>query len=210
MRRIVHIFKVRDTGNAEFWVANLIVLVSTVLGVYLAAQAGYKAAMEFEVARADRDGYYLRRALLDEVKENLDKVDEWGAGVEKTLRNRISTDYFLPTDTWHSYFSEKSGWKGGNWAPDEIKMNTFVWETMKQQSTTFHLSPKVLSAVRRYYENMDNNDKDIRSRDWKAGVAAKAIVTDTRKMRDEITPALEADLNRLKSRLAGKGVLLDD
>ena len=210
MRRIAYIFRVRDTGNAEFWVANLIVLISTVLGVYLAAQAGYKTAMEFEVSRADRDGYYLRRALLDEVKENLDKVDEWGSGIEKTLRNRISADYFLPTDTWYSYFSEKGGWKGGNWTPDEIKMNTFVWETMKQQNITFQLSPKVLSAVRRYYETMDGADKDIRSNDWKAGVAAKTIVTETKKMRDEIVPALEKDLGKLKSRLASKGVAVEE
>ena len=45
------IFKVRETGNAEFWISHLMIMASTVLGVYLAAQAGYKAALEFEVAR---------------------------------------------------------------------------------------------------------------------------------------------------------------
>jgi hypothetical protein len=211
MNRSLNVFKVRESGNTEFWVANIIVLISTVLGVYLAAQAGYKTAMEFEVSRADRDGYYLRRALLDEVKENLEKVDEWGAGVEKVLRNRISADYFLPTDTWYAYFSDKGGWKsGGNWAPDEIKMNTFVWETMKQQNTTFQLSPKVLSGVRRYYDNMEGNGKDVRSQEWKAAPAAKAIVEDTRKMRAEIVPIMEKEMTRLQGRLAAKGVPLDE
>jgi hypothetical protein len=208
MERCLKMLKVRESGNAEFWVANLIVLLSTVLGVYLAAQAGYKTAMEFEVNRADRDGYYMRRALLDEVKENLAKVDEWGAGIEKALRARISDQYFLPTDSWYDYVSNKSGWK--NWTVDEIKMNTFVWETMKQQNGTFQISPKSLSAVRRYYDSMEGNGKDVRKQDWKAGVAAKAIVEDTTKMRVEIVPALEKELAKLQTRLAAKGVPLED
>ena len=80
------------------------------IGVYLAAQAGFTTALQFEIARSDRDGYYMRRALLDEVKDNLASVDDWSGSLEKAMRNRISADYFLPTDTWVEYWSEKNGW----------------------------------------------------------------------------------------------------
>src|SRR6516162_2510309 len=103
----LRIFKVRESGNAEFWLSNLFIMASTIIGVYLAAQAGFTTALQFEVARSERDGYYLRRALLDEVKDNLDSVDDWSQSFEKVLRNRISDSYFLPSDTWTMYWSDK-------------------------------------------------------------------------------------------------------
>jgi hypothetical protein len=203
---IVRIFKVRESGNAEFWIANLIVMASTVLGVYLAAQAGFTTALQFEVARSERDGYYLRRALLDEVKDNLDSVDDWSQAFEKALRNRISASYFLPSDSWVVYWSDKNGWSNAGIVPDELKMKTFVWETMKQQSITFQLAPQLLSGVRRYYDGMDGAMKDVLSHEWKAGPAAKAILADTKRMRGEIVPAFEKDIAELKASLEAQGV----
>lgn len=91
---IVRIFRVRESGNTEFWIANFVVMASTIIGVYLAAQAGFKTALQFEVARSERDGFYMRRALLDEVKDNLSSVDDWSQTFEKALRNRISDCIF--------------------------------------------------------------------------------------------------------------------
>jgi hypothetical protein len=203
---IVRIFKVRESGNAEFWIANLIVMASTVLGVYLAAQAGFKTALQFEVARSEREGYYMRRALLDEVKDNLDSVGDWSQSFEKALRNRISETYFLPAEPWVVYWSDKGGWSSAGIAPDELKMKTFVWETMKQQAITFQLAPQLLSGVRRYYDSMDGNMKDVLSHEWKAGPAAKAILDDTKRMRDEIVPAFDKDIAELKASLEAQGV----
>ncbi|HZV20100.1 MAG TPA: hypothetical protein VE986_00990 [Hyphomicrobiales bacterium] len=203
---IWRIFKVRESGNAEFWISNLIVMASTIIGVYLAAQAGFTTALQFEVARSERDGYYLRRALLDEVQDNLGSVDDWSRSFEKALRNRISETYFLPSDTWVGYWSDKNGWSNAGIVPDELKMKTFVWETMKQQSITFQLPPELISAVRRYYDNMEGNMRDIRSRDWQAGHAAKAILEDTRRMREDVVPAFERDISELRASLQAKSV----
>jgi hypothetical protein len=205
-RRVLRIFKVRESGNAEFWLSNLFIMASTIIGVYLAAQAGFTTALQFEIARSDRDGYYMRRALLDEVKDNLASVDEWGAGMEKALRNRISADYFLPTDNWVDYWSEKGGWQNSRIKPDELKMQSFVWETMKQQSITFQLAPQLLSGVRRYYDAMEGNMKEMLSQDWKSARAAKAIVEDTKRMREEIIPAFDKDITELRDRLGKMGV----
>ena len=205
---IIRIFKVRESGNAEFWIANVIVMASTVLGVYLAAQAGFQTALQFEVARSERDGYYLRRALLDEVKDNLDSVDDWSQSFEKALRNRISDSYFLPSDSWIAYWCDKNGWSNAGVTPDDLRMKTFVWETMKQQAITFQLSPRLISAVRRYYDSMDGNMKDVQSHEWKAGPSAKAILEDTKHMRDEVLPAFEKDIAELHESLQAQGVPL--
>jgi hypothetical protein len=208
-RHITRIFKVRESGNAEFWLSNLFIMASTVLGVYLAAQAGFSTALQFEVARSERDGYYMRCALLDEVKDNIDSVGEWSGSFEKVLRNRISDQYFLPSDTWTMYWSDKNGWSNAGVVPDELKMKTFVWETMKQQAVTFQLAPQLLSAVRRYYDSMDGNMKDILSREWKAGPAAKAILEDTKRMREETIPALEKDIAKLRASLIARSVPIE-
>ena len=207
-RRVLRIFKVRESGNAEFWLSHLFIVASTVAGVYLAAQAGFSTALQFEVAKSDRDGYYMRRALLDEVKDNLASVDEWSGGMEKAMRNRISADYFLPTDKWQDYWSDKGGWERSRIKPEEVKMKTFIWDTMKQQTITFQLEPELLSAVRRYYDNMDNNMKDMLGAQWKSGPAAKAILEDTRRMKEETVATFEKDIAQLRDRLTKMNVPL--
>jgi hypothetical protein len=197
---------VRESGNAEFWLSNLFVMASTIIGVYLAAQAGFSAALQFEVARSERDGYYMRRALLDEVKDNIAAAGEWSSSFERTLRNRISDQYFLPSDSWVTYWSEKNGWSNSGVVPDELKMKTYVWETMKQQAITFQLAPDLLSSVRRYYDGIEGNMKDMLSHDWKAGPAAKAIVEDTRRMREVTVPAFEKDIAELRSSLEARSI----
>jgi hypothetical protein len=227
------IFKIRENGNLEYWVSQLVVLTSTVLGVYLAAQAGYSTAIQFEVTRGEREAYYLRRALLDEVKSNLRAVDEWSASYEKALREKVDEAYFEPTDTWVTFFRDKRGWAHlgelthprernqlhysdsekrealrlqNTLIPDELKMKTFVWDTMKQQVITFQLPPELLSAVRSYYDSMDGNVKDVRSNTEKTSVAAVAITDDTRRMRDEVVRTFEKEMAQLRSSLERKGV----
>ena len=205
-RRVLRMFKVRESRNAEFWLSNLFIVASTIIGVYLAAQAGFTTALQFEIARSERDGYYMRRALLDEVKDNLAAVDEWSSAFEKVLRNRISEEYFLPSDTWTVYWSDKNGWSNAGVVPEELKMQTFVWETMKQQAITFQLAPELLSEVRRYYDSMDGNMKAVLAHEWKAGPAAKAILEDTKRMREEAVPAFEKDIAELRASLLARSV----
>jgi hypothetical protein len=183
--RIFNIFKVRKEGNAEFWVANLVIVFSTVLGVYLAAQAGYRTALDFELARGEREGYFMRRALIEEVKDNLDQADRWA-------------DIFINKDGWR--------FKG---SPDNFKLQGYVWETMKEQATTFQLPPVILTAIRRYYDNAGNYAKDLAQGSGIAVEAAKTYAADTKKMREQTLPLMEKDMGGLKNRLAARGVALD-
>ncbi len=207
--RIPNIFRVRESGNVEFWVSNLVIMISTILGVYLAAQAGYKTAVEFEAARNERAGYYMRRSLLDEVKDNLQSVDDWSAEFEKTLRARISADYFLPTDSWITYWADKNGCcnpGSGSPQPEAIRIRTYIWETMKEQSTTFEIPSETLSAIRRFYDNIEANGEEIAGKTWKSGRAAKRILDDVKSMRENVIPALEKDIAELREILKSKSV----
>lgn len=236
MLRVFGIFRVKESGNLEYWVSQVVVLTSTVMGVYLAAQAGYSTAIQFEVTRGEREAYYLRRALLDEVKSNLRTVNDWSNAYEKALREKIDPAYFEPTDTWVSFFHDKNGWAhlgelthpyergrlhaydtekrkalqaSNELIPGEFKLKTFVWDTMKQQVATFQIPPELLSAVRNYYDDMDGNVKDVRSNTEKAANASVAIMEDTRRMRDEVVATFENEMAQLRASLERKGVTVN-
>ena len=65
---------VSKSKTTEFWVSHLIIFAGTIIGVYLAASAGLKVAIQFELIKSDRDSYYMRSALLDELKDNTDTI----------------------------------------------------------------------------------------------------------------------------------------
>jgi hypothetical protein len=183
--RILRIFKVRDQGNLEFWVSNAVIVMSTVLGVYLAAQAGYKTAVAFELGRTQREGYYMRRALLDELNDNLSQADE-------ISKNMI-----------------ESGWRFTNSDPALFKLQSYVWETMKQQSTTFQIPSQILTGVRRYYDKSDGIARSLAVGQGTAVDAAKTWQKETQDMRDKVLPAMEKDIASLRNRLAAQGLEVD-
>jgi len=185
MAKFFNPFKVREHGNLEFWISNLVIVISTVLGVYLAALAGFRTALEFEVARNDRDGYFMRRSLLEEVKDNLDTADKYS-----------------------DFITKKEGWRyKGN--PDAYKLQGFIWETMKEQSVTFQLPPAVLTAVRRYYDTVQSLGQALAQGQGTAIEAAKSLSDETKKMRETAIPALEKDISVLRERLIGRGVSVE-
>jgi hypothetical protein len=164
----------------EIWINNAVVLCSTVIGVYLAARAGYKTALDVAVINQLREGYYLRRALCDEVKDNLDTIDGW------------MTNYI-----------DKDGWRFRG-DPDAYRLQDFVWKTMQEQTTTFQIPAETLTAVRRYYHNFRLHIQDMMIAP--AIDSAKFMREETRKMREIMIPALESDVAGLRAALAKKGV----
>lgn len=183
--RILSIFKVRPEGNLEFWVSNAVIILSTVLGVYLAALAGYKTALEFEISRTHRESYFMRMALLDELKDNLDQAEK-------------NADFIINKDGWR--------FKGNAQA---YKMQSFVWETMKQQSTTFQIPSELLTAVRRYYDNAESYATDMRAASSPAIEASKALLAETKEMREKTLPAMEKDITKLRTKLEERGLLTE-
>jgi hypothetical protein len=181
--RMLSIFKVRSEGNLEFWVSNLIIVVSTVLGVFLAAQAGFKTALEFEVVRNEREGFYMRRAMLDELKDNLDQADKY-------------VDYVVNKDGWRFKADANA-----------YKLHGYVWETMKQQSITFQLPRNVLTGVRRYYDDAEANASGMREGQGTAMEAAKALQEATKKMRETVVPEMEKGLAAVQKRLESRGLV---
>jgi hypothetical protein len=221
--QVFRVFKVRESGNVEFWISNLVIMASTVMGVYLAALAGYKTALEFEVARGERDGYYMRRALVDELKDNLAAVKTWGeefqAQLNKSgtipdhlqeLQQGADPEMVADGQAWVAWWQAATAFRFTNihTNPSELKLATFTWDTLKQQSSTFQLPVEYISNVRRYYGGIESNMRDVSTRDHitKTMQAAVAIWKDTRRMRQEVLPLLEKDIAEVRASLISKGI----
>lgn len=128
-RRLVTKAKARlGKANWEFWIGNFFVVFSTVLGVYLAAHAALETAIQFEAVRADRDSYYVRTSLRNELQHNISVYEE-------IIKN---------------YQDGKKGYhKNDQWMnhPEFI-----VWESLKSSPALITTPPNILSGVSNFYQ----------------------------------------------------------
>ncbi len=128
-RRFITKTKARiGKANWEFWIGNFFVVFSTVLGVYLAAHAALETAIRFEAVRADRDSYYVRTSLHNELEQNIDVYEE----IIKNYRDGISG------------YSKYSQWQD--------HPEYFVWESLKSSPALITTPPEILAGVANFYK----------------------------------------------------------
>ena len=177
-----HLFSVSTSKDREFWFSHAIILAATIAGVYLAASAGLKSAVQFELIKSDRDSYYMRSALLEELTDNLDSIESWGM----------------------EYQSGKAGKFMGK--PDDFKLDTYVWTTMKESPATFEIPSEILTSIRRYYRDTDVALSKMTS---KKGAADEVdvMLERSKEIRSNTLNLLETNIESLKSRLQKLGVL---
>jgi hypothetical protein len=197
-------------------------VISTVLGVYLASRSAYRNT----VIRSERDGYFMRAALLDELKENIAAVDGWSADFQAHLdRNPAIRAHAEELNESADPEIVRSGhawvawWKAGsafrltdiNDNPPVLTLSTFIWDAMKQQSTTFQLPTNFLSEVRSYYRGISSSMPMVSTRNnlSRQQNAAVAIWQETRHMREIVVPAFEKKMKILRTELLRKGITLD-
>ena len=156
---------------------------ATVLAVYLAASAGLKTAVEFELIKSDRDSYYMRSALLDEASDNAEQMETW----VKEYRGGKARKFI------------------GN--AEFFKLDDFVWETMKDNPGTFEIPSEVLTGVRRYYSQFENTLRYMTAKK-PAADKADAMLDATGAFKSDILPLLEKDIKKLRDKLEGRDIEL--
>ena len=167
---------ISDNKNREFWISHMIILAGTIIGVYLAASAGLKVAVQFELIKSDRDSYYMRSALLDELKDNTNTIKTWG------------TEY--RTGKARKFIGK----------PDDFKLDTYVWTTMQDNAGTFEIPSEILTKIRRYYRNANIGLSKMTSRSAAAD-DVDLMLKQTQVIQENTLPLLESDINQLKKRL---------
>jgi hypothetical protein len=212
--------------STEMLITAAVQLVSTVLGVYLAARAAHRNTLERETVRNERDSYFMRAALLDELKDNLAALQAWGRDFQAHLDRDPAieahraelmegADEAMARDgqAWVAWWKAGSAFRhtyvGNN--PAQLELSTLIWDTLKNQDLTFQLPSNFLSAVRRFYGSTTAAMQDIATRDRleRTQRAAVTIWEGARHMREEVIPAFEKSLAERRRRLEAKGVTLE-
>jgi len=165
----------------EFWIGHFLVIVSTVLGVYLAAHSGLKTAVEFEAITSDRDNYYLRANLRDEIIYNI--------GIVEKIIKQI--------DKWGT-FDRKS----------YPKFQGYVMDTMKEQSNTLKTPNIILSGTLQYYDRVDRLFEQRKGHSLNYPALAKKLRKEVDDYKQKVLVIMDTDLKDLRGRLAAAGITL--
>jgi hypothetical protein len=176
MRKILlSLIKVKDNEHAEFWVSHLLIIITTIIGVYLAASSGFKIAVEFELVKSDRDSYYQRSAMRDELIDNINQLEKWGK------------DY-------------TSGGVKNYVGQDAKELDQFVWKTMQFSQGTFEIPTEILSGIRGFYTSMTWYLNKMSEKKGNASFV-KEMLKKVEMTKSNLLPKIDTDLAALRQRL---------
>ena len=161
--------------NAEFIVAQVCMIVATVLGVYLASSQGLKTAIEFQLVESDRTSYHQQTSLAHEFLLNTEELERY---IELWKQpNTVVVEGYLPS------------------------FDTFIWQTSKESEGTFEISPPFLLGMAEFHREVGGA---IEARLGKTVSREEMMATlegQRDKMRNTILPGLEASRDALRNRL---------
>ncbi len=177
LRFIRPIFLPRDKNNAEFWLSHALIIASTVIGVYLAAGAGYRVGMELQTVRSDRESYYLQLALLAEVNDNLRHVADW-------------SDQYIT--------NSKAKFVGRS---EQYRLETYVWDAMADSDVAFRLPPEALTGIRRLYRQLSSELAQLTDDTLTTEPDYIQIQGNLDEGRETILPVLAGSIDSLRQRL---------
>ena len=169
----------REVKKISFWVSQIFIVLATVLGVFLAANQGFKQAMAFENIRNDRNNYFLRLSLKNEISDNIALLQTYAKKIEKGGLVDRKTPF---------------------------KLDTFVWESMKNSPATLETPSTLLSESRNFYRQAEDIHTKVAGNVYSHTHGIKLIDELVEHMQNNVLPKFEADLNALKIRLQKNGV----
>lgn len=174
--------------NLEFWAGQIFTIVATIIGVYLAANSGFEKAIEFENITHARDSYYVQKAMLEELKHNLAKTEDW-----TTEFNQNPTDNLM-----HRHSAQYS-------------YNYFLWKTIQESSAVFEVPYKFVGAINDYYAASERlKNTMLAGNPFQSPIAGEKLA----KLADDAQAQLVTDLTKYleeqKSRLIKLNIKLDE
>lgn len=129
------ILDVSRRQNAIFWVSQCAVILSTIVGVYLAASEGLKSAVEFHAATNLERKYFTLNSLQLEIEKNNALI------VDFSERNLVEDE------------------KGNVRAHRSLlvpELNWFVWNTLSQSQDSLELPFDILHNANQHVSSLKN------------------------------------------------------
>lgn len=175
-------FDTSEIRKASFWIAQICVIIATILGVYLAASQGFKQAMAFEDVRSDKANAYLRISLRTEMANNAEIVKAYVAKIRKN----------------DSFSARKS----------PLPLQMFVWENMKFSSNTLETPSDMLNANIEFLRGINATYNELASSGISTENGLKRMEEAVAKLENEVFPKLDANIALLRASLEKRDVKL--
>lgn len=161
-----------ETSNLSFWIAQGFMLLATVIGVYLAGQQGLAQALAFDQIQSEKNNYYLRQSLRDELAENVALIVAYTEALKSTG----------PSSSRRL----------------DMQLDTFVWESMKFSPTTMETPSQLLGESRRFYRHTLDIYHKIQSGFYSASYGSQALLDVVAHMENTVLPAFDENIGRLR------------
>jgi len=159
----------------RFWLGQILMIVSTVLGVYLAAVVGFEKAVQFDALTSKRDVYYMLQALQDEMQDNMATMDILVSKVDK-LHVPTLVEYYKP--------------------------QTYIWETMKRSPNTFSIPSSIITGVRRYHADVAVQTRDLLKANITRGQFKQRISDLNKKLRKHVLNRITLEMDNIRTELS--------
>ncbi|MCC5812878.1 MAG: hypothetical protein JJU06_21150 [Ectothiorhodospiraceae bacterium] len=172
----------RDLGSSGFWVSQLFIVLATIIGVYLAANAGLKQAIIFDQITNKERNYYLRVSLHDELQDNVTQL-------------RVYAEDVLPGNLSRTMLENQ-----------RPALSQFVWETMRYSPRTLETPSTFLTEGRRFYANVEDIIRKAENGTYGARHAAGLLRDLLDDVEQDLLPAMRENTQRLADELNRHGV----
>lgn len=166
-----------EVRKLSFWVSQIFILIATVLGVFLAANQGFKQALVFENIQSNKSNYYLRMSLQQELSDNVTLIKEYIADVN-----------------------------AGNSKQAPLNLYTFVWDSMRYSSATLETPSGLLRDSQHFYRQVNDTHEKIANNVYAVSYGTKKLQEVVEHMEKTVLPQFSADTDRIRSDLKTLGV----
>ncbi len=175
----------QELVKTSFWVSQIFMIVATVIGVYLAAQEGLSQAIKFDDLNNKQNNYYLRHALYDEVKDNVETINAYAELVSNSTVSAYDLKNVRPT------------------------ISTFVWDNMRYSRNTLETPTEILTETRRFYMLSDDLVAKLEARFYGRKFGAKKLTELTAEVSETTLPKLRANFEALEKHLEENGIKVE-
>ncbi|WP_020408587.1 hypothetical protein [Hahella ganghwensis] len=182
LRRLRLPFSGGEINALSFWVSQLIMVLATILGVYLASSEGLKAAVQFnEIIRLERN-YYLRMSLANELETNADTVLLYA----ETIKNSPPT---------YNYYEL-----------NPLLLDQFIWKAMGESDATLETPSLFLQGSQAFYREVKDIYKRLAEKTYGHSHGAKLLIQSATSVKEELVPRIRRNAAELEKQLNKNGV----
>ena len=170
--------ELKKTG---FWLNQVFMIVSTIVGVFLAAQSGLEQALKFDTLNKMEDNYYLRMSLYDELDDAVKELEAYAVILAKSPPKSVIQE-------------------------QRPMLEKYVWQTMKYNPTTLETPSEILSEVRRFYSKADRTIDQVGRWAISSRHASKLLLEQTEYFKNGPLLNLKNSAEELKRLLAKEDI----